>query len=391
MWRFFIQIFSLYGLVFTPFSVANEAEPQHTQLPALDVSATDNDDSRYFFDPGVMYGSESQFGPFNVLFNVGLVVPGRLHTTPELGDIDWKAGWSEVRYSLTHQNEVIDNSGGSQEALDKEVIPFAHPSGAWLPNYALHFLGEGMLSRKLEEYFIHSGYSPVAAKVAAITTITTSQLVNEVVEYELPWEQRLDPLADFYFNLAGVIAFSFDDVAEWFSSGSRQLLYWPGQPIIDVRSGAICNQGENYLFRFGEGYKWSAIMGMPHNGFGLGIPMDNEEFEFLTVMLATDVIIPQVDEDFDDPKYDRGSNFRASDVAEQYLVSLNTYYDRKGALLFSSALSFYPSKQLTLNLYPNSFQWNQFGLGAYAILSEEGASSAGITLAWSPFTPGIRW
>ena len=84
--------------------------------------------------------------------------------------------------------------------------------------------------------------------------MAAAQATNEVVEYELPWEQRLDPLADFYFNLAGIIAFSFDEVAQLFSNDYLDYYYWPGQPIIDPQDNALFNQGEQYYFRTKFGF-----------------------------------------------------------------------------------------------------------------------------------------
>lgn len=360
-------------------------------LPDLSLDSQGSSNISFFYS-GQDYGSESQFGPLNVFLNVGLVVPGRIATTPRLGEIRYQEGWDFVKDALSHQEDVIEESGGSNKVLEKEFIPFAHPSGAWLPNYALHFLGEGMLSRKLEEYFRHNGmqgrYLP---KILAGSTVLFSQLTNEVVEYELPWEQRLDPVADFYFNVAGIIAFSFDGFAQWFASDTVDYYYWPGQAVIDAQDGAIFNQGENYYFRYGEqGWKFAMMMGMPWNGGGISIPMDSMEIEHLTVMLGSDVKIPKRNFDREDTGFVRGEEFKASDVANEYLGALHFFWDREGSLLASSSLSFSPSWQWSSNIYPVPIAKLGFGIGGYATVSEEGANAIGITFDFTSVVPGYR-
>ncbi len=388
-------------IFFSAFNYAEESAvnliPNLAQnpLPNLTPFLTQDSTSQNYFYFNQSYGSESQFGPLNVLLNVGLVVPGRLNTDARLKKIDYKAGFKNVKDALSHQQAVFTESGGTHESLKKEFIPFAHASGAWLPNYALHFLGEGMLSRKLQEYFVAKGvqgnYMP---KILAISTVITAQLLNEVVEYELPWEQRLDSVADFYFNAAGIIAFSFDEVAALLNNDYVNYYYWPGQPVIDVQDGAIFNQGEGYFLRttLGENTQWkfAFMAGMPANGVGLSLPLDEMQFEYLSILLGTDVLIPKPNQAPDADDLTRDDEFKAGDIAKQYNGALNLYWDRKGSLLASASLSFTPSYQINLNLYP--IQNNDLGIamGGYLIVSEEGASAVGITFDFMPWVPGMR-
>jgi hypothetical protein len=368
----------------------SHALPIDSNLPVLASDAQSMKQKAYFYH-GQDYGSESQFGPLNVFINVGLVVPGRLRTTANLDEIRYKKGWDNVVDSLSHQDDAFDESGGLSRSLEKEFIPFAHPSGAWLPNYGLHFLGEGMLSRKLEEYFVYNGVQgKYAPKLLAASTVIASQLMNEVVEYELPWEQRLDVVADFYFNLAGIIAFSFDGFAEYFSNNSVEYYYWPGQPVVDVEHTALFNQGENYLLRFGQGWKYAFMMGVPANGIGVSLPLDSMEYEYLSIMLGSDVLIPKRSFDAAE-EAERVGDFVAADIAKEYTAAINVYWDRKGSLLASTSLSFSPSWQLSVNAYPEK-RWDlDFGIGGYAVVSEEGANTIGLTFDFMPLVPGFRY
>jgi hypothetical protein len=378
-----------------------DGQPDLTGLPDLPLAehktVTNKQDHFFYFNQ--RYGSESQFGPMNVWLNVGLVVPGRLGTQPQLDEINYAQGWKQLKSSLTHQDDVLDESGGTDASLKKEFIPFAHPSGAWLPNYFLHLLGEGMLSRKLEEYYLsQENTTPLQAKVKAIITLVAAQATNEVVEYELPWEQRLDPLADFYFNLAGIIAFSFDEVAQLLSNDYLDYYYWPGQPILDVQDGALFNQGEQYYFRSNLGFdshiRLAIISGMPATGLGIAYPINDDDQ--LSVLFATDVSVSHPHEQVE--QLERGTDFTASEIAKLYNRSVNAYWDRKGSLMGSLALSYDPFYQVSLNLYPQTYptlkigglSLSDVGIGGYLIASQEGANSIGLTFSFTPLMLGLR-
>jgi hypothetical protein len=113
-------------------------------------------------------------------------------------------------------------------------------------------------------------------------------------------------------------------------------------------------------------------------------------YEYLTVMLGTDVIIPQ--RSFDaEVEAQRVGDFVAADVAKEYTAAVSVYWDRKGSLLASSSLSFSPSWQLSINAYPEKRWGLEVGIGGYAVVSEEGANTVGLTLDLMPLVPGFRF
>jgi hypothetical protein len=130
-------------------------------------------------------------------------------------------------------------------------------------------------------------------------------------------------------------------------------------------------------------------MGMPTNGFGVSLPLDDLEVDYLTVMLGSDVLIPNRDyqQDEDDQ---RTGDFIAADIAKEYTAALNVYWDRKGSLMASSALSFSPSWQLNMNLYPDKRWGMDVGIGGYLVLAEEGANTIGLTFDLMSIIPGFR-
>ena len=296
-----------------------------------ELYAADNSSQNLFYF-NQNYGSESQFGGLNVFSNTGFVVSGR-YTTPFIfDDVDYSKNFSTVVKSFTHQSSTINNNGGSNRLLS-EFNPF-DSSGRFLPNFGLHFIGEGMLSRKLEEYYITKNYT--YPKISAIATIMASQLINETIEADLPWYDPVDSLADIYWNIAGIVAFSNDNFAKFFSRESLNLYYWPGQAIIDVKDGAIYNQGESYMLRMGKkNLKFAFIMGIPTNGIGASYTQNNDDH--FTVLLGTDFGLPRTD--WQELQQQDTIGETSNDVIFSLAIpTVQFYWDKKGSLMASMML-----------------------------------------------------
>lgn len=356
------------------------------------------------------YGSESQFGGLNVFTNTGFVVSGRYTTPLIFDDVDYSKNFSTVIKSFTHQISTVNDNGGSGRLLS-EFNPF-HSSGRFLPNFGLHFIGEGMLSRKLKEYYITKGYSH--PKVSAIATIVASQLMNETIEADLPWYDPVDSLADIYWNIAGIAAFSNDNFAEFFSRESLKLYYWPGQAIIDVENGAIYNQGESYMLRMGkQNLKLAFIMGIPINGIGASYTQNNDDH--FSMLLGIDFALPRTN--WQELQQQNTIGETSNEVIFSLAIpSVQFFWDKKGSLMASMMLGkttkcsdglrafkntnnkktcINPIEKpislshLSINVYP--FNLGKINIGGYFIFSEAGASSTGITFNYPPISIGRRY
>lgn len=367
---------------------------------------SDTSNNLFYFKQG--YGSESQFGGLSVFVNAGFVVSGR-YTTPFIfEDVDYDKNLSTVLKSFTHQSSTVKENGGSDRLLS-EFNPF-HSSGRFLPNFGLHFFGEGMLTRKLEEYYRANGYTH--PKLSAIGSVVATQLMNETVETDMPWYDPVDSLADIYWNVAGIVAFANDDFARLFSNEWVNLYYWPGQPIIDVKDGAIYNQGESYILRTGKGnLKFVFGMGLPINGIGASYALNSDDN--FTLLLGTDFALPR--RDWQQPEQHEGE--AAVDVIMGLSIpSVQLHWDRKGSLMASVILGeatqcsdgLRPFKNsngkmvcpsptaepiarshFSVNAYP--IEIGSMAIGGYFISSEAGASSVGITFNYPPISLGRRF
>ena len=356
------------------------------------------------------YGSESQFGGINVFTNTGFVVSGRYTSPLIFDDVNYSENFSTVVRSFTHQSSTINNHGGTSRLLS-EFDPF-HSSGRFFPNFGLHFIGEGMLSRKLEEYYATKNYAH--PKVSAIATIVASQLMNETIEADLPWYDPVDSLADIYWNIAGILAFSNDNFAKFFSRESLHLYYWPGQPIIDIKDKAIYNQGESYMIRMGkQNLKLAVIMGIPTNAIGASYTQNNNDH--FTLSLGTDFGLPRTD--WQELQQQNDIHETSNEVIFSLAIpSIQFHWDKKGSLMASMMLGkttqcsdglrafknihgkkscINPAAKpisrshFSLNLYP--FNVGKVGIGGYVILSEAGANSTGITFNYPPVSIGRRY
>lgn len=384
----------------TEMAPGDEAPPQTPQTETM-AAEDGRDDSgpapeRLFYH-GQDYGSESQFGPLNVFVNLGLGVVGRLNASARLTDIDFRRGFDHLGTAYFDPKAAIGRGYGDYRVwLFLEFVPILGVS-SW-PNYTLHFLGEGMLSRKLEEYYQAHDISPIGSKLLAIATITAAQQMNEIIEQTSVTPG--DALADLVFNTLGVLAFSFDGFARLFSNESVQLYYWPDQAVIDVRDSALFNHGENYLLRTTLGgwtsWKLAIAAGVSYSGIGTSIPITDSDYLTIGGFLAgsnlprRDYVKPRAEPIFywDDEEQDIISNGVQEDPSA--VTTLRAFWDRRGSLMASIAVgidAFY----LGVNVYPGVLDLGPVKLGGYAAYSARAGGTAGVTLSVLSVVPGYRF
>lgn len=333
-----------------------------TALPLLLTAAP-------IFHHGLDAGSESQFNAFNVIVNVGLCSFGRLGMPEDrLFEADWGRGWSRLGAAYADPVGSIQRDGSTRPWLMRE---FAVPAIFWVhPNVYFHFLGEGMLSRKLEEDFQLRGYGPGWSKALAIGTIAVAQQLNEASEQMSPFIDQGDPLGDMFWNVAGIAAFQWDAFARLFSNPSVSFFYWPGQPVLDVQDGTLLNHGEHFALRttLGAWTSWrlSYVSGLPAL-FALGPAVPLGGGHWLTVAPGADLDVPG-------------------------WLNASVFWDHQGSLMTSLVVRT-DLKGFRLNVYP---QVDTLGakLGLYADVHGDRASrpsSVGLTLSLLPVVPGVQF
>ena len=388
-------------------TTANDSIKNEIEIDSSDkfVSQPSPDSrSKNLFYHSQDYGSESQFGPLNVFANVGLGVAGRLNASARLTDIDFKHGFNGLGTAYFNPMEGIRQGYGHPFGwVWLEFVPILGVL-SW-PNYTLHFLGEGMLSRKLEEYYIANNHSALQSKLLAIATITASQQMNEIIEQEFVTPG--DAFADLFFNTVGVIAFSFDGFARLFSNESVQLYYWPDQAVVDVRDAAIYNHAENYLLRTTLGswtsWKFAIPFGLSAAGIGLSIPFRESDYITFGLILGStnlpdrQYIPPRKERIFyyDEETEEFVSNKVQTDPSK--MSTYRIYWDRKGSVLGSLDIAYSDNHfgrkafHLGTNIYPGIFQYKSVKFGGYAAYTHHVGGTIGITMSTLSVMPGYRF
>lgn len=205
----------------------------------------------YFYKEEIKYGSEAQFNPGFMYVNGSCDILRNGWAPRKIQDIRFKNGFKLLNKSLSHSSETIDIYNNRQNAdfFRDQFLPkeWTSKKGAWFPNYQSHLIGEGMLSRKLAEWYDARNY-PFAYGLGIMSTFAF-QYTNEIMELAPFTNTSIDPVADiYYFNTAGYALFAIDPVARFFSE-TVKINSWLPQPVISPIDGTISNAGEQYILK----------------------------------------------------------------------------------------------------------------------------------------------
>ena len=151
--------------------------------------------------------------------------------------------------ALLHPGKAIDRIGGWGHFLRTQVLPLTYSTehSKWAPNYFGHAITGGVLSRRLGEWFQAHGAPRPMLMGAAVTM--AAALLNEAYEHPGQTRGSAGTVADLYiFDLGGVLLFSNDGVARFFSRRLNATV-WQGQAAIAVPSGEVVNNGNQLIFK----------------------------------------------------------------------------------------------------------------------------------------------
>ena len=343
-----------------------------------------------FFFHGQNYGSESQFGPINVFINVGMMLAGRFNYSDNIYDINYGGQFKNVAHSILRPDKSVEEMG-YWGFLQREVLPFG-TTGAWIPNYSLHFLGEGMVYRKMAEYY--QAKNVLMPRTMAALTVTAAQLMNETIENGKTRHGNTDALADFWFNLGGIAAYSFDGFARLFT-GRVKLLYWPGQPVIAAPDASLINHTEGYSWKIGMGdwTKWQLFIGtgLP-SAFGFSVPQDAVNSYTYTVGFSAGDAAKGGgiwEKNSSESNSEDDSQLTSIPLTTLYPV-VGFYWDRNHSLMLRALVGYSSALHLNINLFPGVFKINGYPVGGYVLTTGMESIAVGITFTL-PVVPGYRY
>jgi len=327
----------------------------------------------YFFYRGLEYGSQALIHPLRLIVNGGYGIMQVENRDNRPSRIMYARGAKNVTENILRPGWSI-GINGLWDFLSREVIPISINSGnaQYWPNYMNHLLGGGMSYRMMTEYFrYHDSRHP---KFMAGLTIFAYHFLNEVVENNDYIGPTTDPVADFWiFNPAGIILFSNDKIARFFSE-TLHMSDWSYQPVFLPWREELQNIGQNFAVKYHLNergstsifYHWGthAELGMSFTrpdgrclSFGLGLVAKN--------LVKIDQISKTVD----------------------LAASAGIFYDRNHSLLVSLLMARTKDYRYRLNLYPGFVDTGPFKPGIFVALGRENRIMAGITFGTLKHVP----
>jgi hypothetical protein len=327
----------------------------------------------YYFYRNMDHGSQALISPLRLIINGGYGIMQVSNRDNRPGKIAYARGARNVWHNLRDPFWSI-NVNGFWDFLSREVIPISVNSGKapYWPNYMNHLIGGGMSYRMMEEYFRYNDFQHPKAWAGA--TIFTYHFLNEVVENNDHVGPTTDPVADFWiFNPAGIILFSHDGVARFFSE-TLNMADWSYQPAFLPETAELQNNGQNYAVKYhlnAEGsrsifYHWGS-----HAELGLSFTRpDGRCYSFGLGLVAKNLLeVDQISKTLD------------------LAVSGGLFYDRNNSLLASLLYAKKKDYRYRLNLYPGLVKVGPFKPGLFMALNKENRLMAGITFGSVPLLP----
>jgi hypothetical protein len=340
-----------------------------TAAPARGDSAT-----RLFYK-GARPGTDLAFNPVSVVLNEGfdiLQVGSDRHVLQR----NYSSGARAVVRSLGAPISTI-RAYGTADWLRDEVLPLSSNDGggaAWFPNYLLHFIGSGMVSARLREWYEAHGVAH--PQRWSVLTMYTAHLLNEVNELTGFDGRSEDTITDLLlFDALGQVAFSSSRVQRAFSNRHFRLGSWPLQPVLTLPGQTLENVGQYFVFKWQPvtDSRWGVLYTTGMNGV-LGVSY-----------LRTDgVTVSMAAGSRSDSLVVVNPTTNAKIARLQRDAAL--YVDRDNSLLLSVRYQHREEADLSINLYPGVLRIGAWSPGLWAQHRLAGGLQFGIAGRW---TPGI--
>lgn len=136
----------------------------------------------YFYNSTQKIGSETFFNPATVYINSGFdyLRNGRI-----VGNPFKNKAFTLLNDNLINFPETISNYNNNSDFnfWEKEIFPLVWEKkhASWLPNYKSHLIGEGLLCRKMAEWYDSKGFS--YPYLYGVISTFAFQYTNEWIEY----------------------------------------------------------------------------------------------------------------------------------------------------------------------------------------------------------------
>jgi len=312
------------------------------------------------------------YNPLYVIFNGSYDIVQMENRSREIFKLPYGTGFRNVMKNLGNPFKMISEYGW-ENFLRREVFPltFNLEGGQWWPNYTLHLVGGGMTYVMMREWYEDHGFA--SPGVWSVVTMATYHMLNEAIENTDYEGNNVDPIADIYlFDIAGIILFSNDDVARFFSE-KLNLADWSLQPALALNNWTLQNNGQyfslKWKFPFSDSYHLFYYFGL-RGLFGVSKKFASGE------ALSIGAGVRAVSLKLLDPQF-----FLLTTVLKW---EVGLFYDRNNSLLASLLFGGAHDNPVTLNIYPGILKFGGFSPGMFALYSRQYGPTFGVTTVWAP-------
>ena len=331
------------------------------------------------FYKGYAYGTQAQYSPLSVIMNGSFDILQVSNRNNDLSSIQFAQGFRNVWWNITHAGSAISQYGWDR-FIRTEIFPTSLQlrNAQFWPNYQLHLLGGGITYVATAEWYAQKGFS--SPRLLSAATMVVYHVVNEAVEnggYDGP---SVDPIADLLiFDPLGILLFSIDGVPEFFAR-TLHAADWSFQPYINLRSGNLLNNGQNFIFKLNlpwtSSWRLFYLTGMEG---GLGISARWNETDDISVSggLATRELV----------EVDGSTGVRT--LTARLVWTAGIFYDRNGSLLASCILGGGRGYLARMNLYPGVLSVFGARIGATLLIEQNGTPGFGCTISGLPIGLGL--
>jgi len=324
-----------------------------------------------FYYTGKNYGSEALFNPVNLILNGSFDINQLEGHSRNIFNFNYGKNAKYVYKNLSSPLYAISKYG-YWNFTKNELLPiqFTKKQAQWWPNYQLHLIGGGMSYVAMKEWYeLHSFPAP---KIFSVITLFLEHSLNEIRENDGYDGINVDPIADIYFfDLGGIILFSFDDVSRFFKE-ELNLADWSLQPSFSL-DGNLNNNGQYFSIKWktplAEKISFFYYFGM--NGLtGASYKLNDEEaisagFGLRAKKLQ---VIRQT-----------GRQFELKTT-----WNCGFFYDKNNSLMTSVFFSGLTDYFCNINIYPGIIKYKNFSPGVWCVFHKNGNVILGLTTVYAP-------
>ncbi len=351
-----------------------------TLLHLNPVSSFSQEKHYFFYKPAQARGSDAAFNPLSLLLN-GSFDAMRIGTqgTHDLSRYRWGTDARNIWENITDPVARI-RAYGWERFRRQELfnLSFDVNSLQFIPNFADHTLGYGMLYAKVTEWYDAHGYP--APIVWGVGTSLVYQYVNEMMQNDGRIYVNVDCIADYdFFNVLGYVLFSFDDVKEFFSE-TVQLNDWSLQPLYVPRNHHLENVGQEFVMRyklpFAEQYAPFICWGV-NTVAGLSYRYDDAN----SLSLGIGQAVAGMQE------IRRGDFVSATPMLER---AVGLFWDNEGSLLAGLIVRGRSTVNVEVNVYPGIVDLYGIKPGLYVGAGDREGLVVGVTFMHIPLSLGFE-